>query len=442
MPENSLSNVVHAHFLEKVALLAARRDVIATETIFDSNGRRLAERGQRFTPFMRDALLRQTLKKPLEICLAVDGAPSAQQLVETAARVIESSVPVASIVRASQYCGSSPLALLAQAEFGHAIAMMMAINEQDLDHCVTVSLLSVCLAKTMRLTESDQLVAALAGLLHDIGDVYLDPALQDKNRRWQPHEWAQAENHPRVGRILVDQLESYPLAVGRAISEHHERFDGSGYPSRRVGNHISPCGQAVAAAEMIAGVLSKDASLARVELALKIIPGEHARDLVAAIAPFLHDSEPARPMPPVKDIERLFWRISSALEAGHNLAAGPAAQSPPTRALLAHALSRIEHVQMAFVSTGLTASLRQAPLNRSTGIDGPSAMCEIEWHVRDVARELALHSVTPAQYSIFAPLINLLDDDLPQDAGQAPALFSIHSLGKLPLPDSGPFYIS
>ncbi len=427
MPENSLNGVVNSHYLDKVASLATRRDVYATEVIFDEHGRRLAERGQRFTPFMRDALLRQTLKKPLETCLAVDGALTEQQLVETATRVIDRCAPVAGIVRASQYCGSSPLAMLAQAEFGHAIAVMMAINEQKLEHCVMVSLLSVCLAKTMRLTEQDQLVAALAGLLHDVGEVYLDPALPEQGKCWMPHEWAQVENHPRVGRILVDELESYPLAVGRAIAEHHERFDGSGYPSQRIGNHISPCGQAVAAAEMIAGVLSKDASLARVELALNIIPGEHARDLVAAITPFLREAAPARPMPPVKDIERLFWRISSVLEAGHNLAAGPAATMPRTRELLAHALGRIEHVQMAFVSTGLTAALRQAPLNRGSNVDGPSAVCEIEWHLRDVARELALHSVTPGQNSVFAPLINLLDDELL--AGQAPTLFSIHALG-------------
>lgn len=437
MPENSLSKVVHTHFLNKVAMLAARRDVFATETIFDSQGRRLVERGQRFTPFMRDALLSQTLKKPLEVCLAVDAPLTPRQLTDTATRLIDTVPPVASIVRASQYFGSSSLAQLAQAEFGHAIAMMMAMNEPDLDHCVMVSLLSVCLAKTMRLTEEDQLVAALAGLLHDVGDIYLDPALQDRNRRWQAHEWAQSENHPRIGRILVDELESYPLAVGRAIAEHHERFDGSGYPSQRVGNHISPCGQAVAAAELIAGVLSKDASLARVELALKIIPGEHARDLVAAVAPFLQAAEPARPTPPVKDIERLFWRISSVLEAGHNLAGGAAAHMPRTRDMLSHALSRIEHVQMAFVSTGLTACLRQAPLNRVSGVDGQSAMCEIEWHLRDVARELALHSVTPAQHSVFAPLINLLDDDLPADAGQAPDMFSIQSLGRLPVTDAG-----
>jgi HD-GYP domain-containing protein (c-di-GMP phosphodiesterase class II) len=426
MPENSLNGVVNSHYLDKVAMLAARRDVYATEVIFDQHGRRLAERGQRFTPFMRDALLRQTLKKPLETCLAVDGAFNAQHLIDTATRVIDTCVPVAGIVRAAQYCGSSPLAMLAQAEFGHAIAVMMAINEQELEHSVMVSLLSVCLAKTMRLTEEDQLVAAMAGLLHDVGEVYLDPALPEKGKSWLPHEWAQAENHPRIGRILVDELESYPLAVGRAIAEHHERFDGSGYPSQRIGNHISPCGQAVAAAEMIAGVLSKDASLARIELALNIIPGEHARDLVAAISPFLHESAPARPMPPVKDIERLFWRISSVLEAGHNLAAGPAAKMPRTQALLAHALTRIEHVQMAFVSTGLTAALRNAPLNRGSKIDGPSAMCEIEWHLRDVARELALHSVTPGQHSVFAPLINLLDDELV--VGQPPTLFSIQAM--------------
>ena len=102
MPENSLSCVVHTHYLDKVAALATRRDVFATEVIFDQHGHRLAERGQRFTPLMRDALLRQTLKKPLETCLAVEGGLSPQQLLEVGTRVIENCAPVASLVRASE----------------------------------------------------------------------------------------------------------------------------------------------------------------------------------------------------------------------------------------------------------------------------------------------------------------------------------------------------
>jgi hypothetical protein len=437
MSESSLRHTVHPHFLDKVTDFASRRSVRTTETIFDQDGTRLLHRGQRLTRAHRALLQGRTLRAPLECSLTVDDGPGAQQFVAIAQRLIDSCEPLACLLRTCHYSGATPTTLLSEVEFGPAIGLLLAVNEQELEHSVTVSLLAACMARQLRLTEDDQRHAALAGLLHDIGEVYLDPALQQAQQRWSAHQWGALTGHAPIGRLLVDQLESYPLAVGRAIAEHHERFDGSGYPSGRAGNHISAVGQALAVADMFAGVLDKDHALTRAEMALKIIPGEHARDLVAAISPSLHAHalmcipEPA-PRYDGRGAERLFFRMATALESAEQLLEGLTPQQAPTAKVVRTALERLRKLQLAFKSNGLDAYLPHATeraAKPAAGVEQIVAAQEIGWRLRAMARELAMHTSTPSQKSMLAPLIHLLDDESSQLQGAA---------GAMPVPDLAP----
>ena len=55
--------------------------------------------------------------------------------------------------------------------------------------------------------------------------------------------------HPHVGYLLVHQLTDYPGVVARAVAEHHERLDGSGYPHALTGDAMSPLGRLLAVTE-------------------------------------------------------------------------------------------------------------------------------------------------------------------------------------------------
>lgn len=75
--------------------------------------------------------------------------------------------------------------------------------------------------------------------------------------------------HPHVGRLLIEQLTNYPAAIGRAIGEHHERMDGSGYPHALRRDALSPLGRLLAVTEAALGVLRSDRpDVARVSVAL------------------------------------------------------------------------------------------------------------------------------------------------------------------------------
>jgi hypothetical protein len=75
-------------------------------------------------------------------------------------------------------------------------------------------------------------LAMLGGLLHDLGEMYIDPRFgeADADRSLDFVSYQQLVVHPHVGQLLLSQLTNYPAPLARAIGEHHERLDGSGYP--------------------------------------------------------------------------------------------------------------------------------------------------------------------------------------------------------------------
>ncbi len=444
MTATSLSNAVNPHYLCKVMDLSELMPVRASAAIVDAFGSTLVAQGAIVTRQLQERLLTRKLRRPLERALCIDGGVDSAVLHTFATTLIDANRPLARILRASATGGRAPLALLGEFELGEAMRLLLTLSERDgtLTHALTVSLLSICLAKQLRLTEQDQIVAGLAGLLHDIGELYVDPAFLVPGRRLQPQQWAEMVSHPHTGQLLINELESFPLAVGRAVAEHHERFDGSGYPRQALGNHISAPGQAVAVAELVASLLGQERALEHAELALSLIPGEHPSDLQGAVAGALrlqqraNDDAPASGAPANESAERLGWRIASSLELGQRLLDGPAAQAQATRAPLERALGRIKRLQHAYIDTTVdgylvlqvpaSASVRRAPASVAT--------MEIGWRLRDIARDLALRSALQESTSVFAGLIDLLDDD---DAPQRAITAAAQSASPAPASSAG-----
>lgn len=400
MPETCLSTSVNPFFLDRLLALAEAESVLVSEDILDAQGRRLLVRGTRLASHHREALAQGPLRKLIEGTLIVPEAPDTDAFLACAQQLLDSNLPLARIADSVGGRGAPPLALLKSMDFGHAMRLLLALNHREhaaaLDHCVTVSLLAICMAKKLHLSDDDQHAAGLAGLLHDVGQSHVDPAALSSSTWLAPHVWMQQRAHPRIGQMLVDQLASYSLSVGRAVGEHHERFDGSGYPRGARGHSISAPGQAVSAAEMIAALLYQDYPLERAELALRFIPGEHAPDLLPALCGALRAQGKSPLNTPAafdsEDDQRLYWRLSSSSETARKLLDGGAADLPRHRELLTRTQGRLATILRAYLGT--------------PGVDKAVVRAEVQWRLRALARELAAQAAP----SSFAPLLQLLDD--------------------------------
>ena len=421
---SSFSTTVNHHYLEKVIHLAEEMPIVATEDIYDSRGNKLLAKGAQVTRRLQEKLIVHKLTKPIEASLAVAGGVDALLIVNTAQTLLAQQPALAALVEVCPGLGPTAVAVLSSLQFGNAMTMMLTIFERGgkhgLDHAVTVALITIALAKRSGMRPEELASAGLAGLLHDIGELYLDPALLEAGRALSTQEWAHLVVHPRVGEMLIAELESFPPAVARAVGEHHERRDGYGYPRRLMGMDISPCGQLLAAAEMIAGMLPAPNPLERAELGLKLLPAEHSPVALAAVGAALvlvrsRTAPVAMEAGSAGSTTLLCERLRLATAETRRLLDAAAPMSAAMRSTLQAASLRIDMIRRAAASVGLDCSFQSTDFDDDAGLHFELAAVtrEINWRMRDLGRDLSTCSITRIEKEGMLGLIGMLSGSEP-----------------------------
>jgi diguanylate cyclase (GGDEF)-like protein/putative nucleotidyltransferase with HDIG domain len=119
-------------------------------------------------------------------------------------------------------------------------ALALAIEAKDHTthtHLQRVRTYAIEIAKEIGLP-SDQIEALrAAALLHDIGKLAVPEHIINKPGRLTPEEFEKMKVHPIVGAEILDRV-AFPYPVAPIVRAHHERWDGSGYPSGLTGEQI------------------------------------------------------------------------------------------------------------------------------------------------------------------------------------------------------------
>ena len=125
-----------------------------------------------------------------------------------------------------------------------AISMIFALaatvdakDHYTYGHSRKVSQYAVAMAQEMNLSQEKIGIIRTAGLLHDIGKIGIPDSILNKDGILDEQEWRQIRSHPEMGveilRYVAELSNSLPI-----ILNHHEHFDGSGYPAGAKGNEI------------------------------------------------------------------------------------------------------------------------------------------------------------------------------------------------------------
>lgn len=419
MTDTKAGAIVNEHYLNKVLALSEEMGVTATEDIYDAAGVKLLAKGARVSPRLQERLIVHRLRKPIESCIAVDGGVGGNRLAECADRACAESTALAAILAAAGTTAASVRRELAALEFVPATAMMLTMMDRSgghgLRHVAEVAALALAFGTRAGLAPDALRVVGMAGVLHDIGELYINPDLINAHHVLTAEEWSHVIVHPQIGKLLIQDLETCPPAVGIAVAEHHERLNGTGYPRAMIAGQSSTAGQLVASAELISGLLHKPNALQRAELALKIVSGEHPRGISTII------SQAARSLgaPSVEsasvaldedEIARLSARIAEASALAGELALG-ATVAPRHLDQLLRTRERLTLVQRAFMATGLdmhVAVLEGAQPSRFEVFESELALREIGWRVRDIGRDLAIQLGAAATAAPHARLLALL----------------------------------
>lgn len=165
---------------------------------------------------------------------------------------------------------------LESANLSFATALVATLDARDrytAGHSAAVAVYARDIAARLGLSEDEQQLTHLSGLVHDIGKIGLPPGLLEKPGPLTLEERRQMEQHSAMGQRILRNVEDY-AEIAKIVRHHHERFDGNGYPDGLKGDAIPLISRILAVADaynaMTSGRPYRDAmpsSVARLRLA-------------------------------------------------------------------------------------------------------------------------------------------------------------------------------
>jgi putative nucleotidyltransferase with HDIG domain len=158
-------------------------------------------------------------------------------------------------------------------------ALALAIEAKDQttgEHLQRVRFYAMEIAGDLGLTEDETEALRAASVLHDIGKLAVPEHIITKPGKLTPDEFEKMKIHPVVGAEILEQVE-FPYPVVPIVRAHHEKWNGSGYPSGLKGEEI-PIGARILAAVDCLDALASDRQYR------KALPLDEAMAKVAAEA--------------------------------------------------------------------------------------------------------------------------------------------------------------
>jgi putative nucleotidyltransferase with HDIG domain len=115
-------------------------------------------------------------------------------------------------------------------------------------HLIRVAFYSMAIGLRLKLPPEDLLTLEMAALLHDFGKIGVEPAMLEKEEGLSDEESAEIRHHAERGYHIISGFPKLEK-VAHIIRDHHERYDGQGYPNRKSGSDISLLSRIIAVAD-------------------------------------------------------------------------------------------------------------------------------------------------------------------------------------------------
>lgn len=377
--------------LEAIIQASETYSIIASRDIVDVRGLKLWSRGQPVSSALQQRLLERKLQHPIESCLTAEDGVTPFVLQEQLDAFLDGDSTLSSALRPwglllKNHLKQIPLHPVAQL----LLTTALATRPDTLQHSISAMALAGALSQVDKAGVNIRL-AMLGGLLHDIGEAYIQPQYLMGQQALDLLGHKHMMVHPRVAQMLLSSTTDYPAALCVAIGEHHERLNGSGYPARLAGPAISPLGLILAVVEVTMGILrAGSAPLTRAAFALRVVPGEFPPIFSSVIFNMARTAKEAVPAPkPVKiraldDINETLRYSQKTAQTLQQLGLGAASD-----AILELALDRISRLRVAWNALGVWG-LSPEDLTPEDQFEIELAWSELRLRLRELQRECML----------------------------------------------------
>jgi PAS domain S-box-containing protein/putative nucleotidyltransferase with HDIG domain len=137
-----------------------------------------------------------------------------------------------------------------------AISLTVETRDQYTSgHQKRVTKLACAIATKMGLSEQKIEGINLAGIVHDIGKMYVPAEILSKPGRLNRIEFDMIKMHPQAGYDILKSV-AFPWPIAQVVLQHHERMNGSGYPSGLSGDNILIESRIIAVADVVEAMAS------------------------------------------------------------------------------------------------------------------------------------------------------------------------------------------
>ena len=141
--------------------------------------------------------------------------------------------------------------------------MIQSKDSYTAEHGRAVCKFSLEIGKKIGLTGPKLEILTIGAALHDIGKYEIDVNILTKNKRLTDPEFAQIKNNPVIGKQILDNVIFKDLTkrgneeIELIVEQHHERFDGTGYPKKINGDIIHEYSMIVSIADAFHAMLGR-----------------------------------------------------------------------------------------------------------------------------------------------------------------------------------------
>jgi HD-GYP domain-containing protein (c-di-GMP phosphodiesterase class II) len=406
----SKNNNATYNILENIISASEDSDFYLSEDVYDQAGNKLLGKGYKVTAEIKDKITNRVLKKPLETSISSDASLTAEDIYSDAETLIKQNPFLQSFnpemqVEAYALKGLeiAPLASL-------LLTVVKSNNAEAFDHTLFVILIARRVAKKSNY-DADQLYdLTIACLLHDIGELY---CLIPTAKTLSVEHWRSIMTHPILGSSVVRQHMNYSDNVAKAILEHHERNDGSGYPNHLLAESLSEIGKVLIVAEAFSGMVRRKYDISHLITTLKLAHHDLPSAQLNALIDLLKSKENGgRGQVTNSVLDHLsdhLNKLEGCIESLKNLASSNA----ELKDLSIYLVSRLRRICQTIYASGLTDSLELGmwdhmkldhEINRELFI----TINEVEWKIKDVFRDLSLR-IMKQDIQNTDELFNVLD---------------------------------